>query len=107
MNYIFLILLFFVPILFSVFLNVVFNKNNSFKIQADVNFLIDIICKLTNFIIIFSFAFFTLSNMISKEFDMKLMILNISYLIILFSFIVFINYFGTNYLNSEYVLRLF
>lgn len=96
------------PIMISILVHCVVNKNKPAKLKSDVGYIIQgVLIKIIKIVIIIGFINLVLFKTSSDDISIKKSFLDMVYFIILFSWIIFINYFSTRYLKFKICMKIF
>lgn len=88
------------PIIVSILVHSIVNKNKPAKLKREIKYIIrDILTKIIKMVIMIGFINLVLFKTSSDDINIEKFFLNILYFIILFSWIIFVNYFSTRYLK--------
>ena len=104
---IYFILLFMFPIVLSILLNFIIDKDKNDKLNDDLKYILGVLLEIVKIFTVIYFERIILRGVIPNENDIKIMFLNILYFSIFFSLIIFINYFSTRYLKFKICMKTF
>lgn len=96
------------PIIVSLLVHSIVNKNKPAKLKREIKYIIrDILTKIIKVVIMIGFINLVLLKTSSDDINIEEFFLNILYFIILFSWIIFVNYFSTRYLKFKICMKIF
>lgn len=105
--FVYFILLFIFPTTLSILTNLIIENDKTDKLKDDLKYIFNVLFKIVKIFITICFTYIILYKVTTNENDIKIMVLTILYFSILFSLIIFVNYFSTRYVKFKFCMIIF